>query len=76
MLVLDEQLLGRNLEVALARRILEGRRPSKPPKGADCVSPVIDTFRALPLTQTPMAALLDSAYRLAVKHARTVYDML
>jgi predicted nucleic acid-binding protein len=37
---------------------------------------VIDTFRALPLTQTPTAALLDSAYRLAVTHRRTVYDML
>jgi len=37
---------------------------------------VIDTFRALPLRQTPTAVLLDSAYRLAVTHRRTVYDML
>lgn len=37
---------------------------------------VIDTFRTLPLRQTPTAMLLDSAYRLAVRHQRTVYDML
>jgi predicted nucleic acid-binding protein len=35
---------------------------------------VIDTFRTLHLVQTPTAALLESAYRLAVKHRRTVYD--
>jgi predicted nucleic acid-binding protein len=37
---------------------------------------VIDTFRTLHLVQTPTAALLESAYRLAVNHRRTVYDML
>lgn len=37
---------------------------------------VLDTFRTVSLVQTPTAALLDSAYRLAVTHRRTVYDML
>jgi predicted nucleic acid-binding protein len=37
---------------------------------------VLDTFRTVPLVQTPTAVLLDSAYRLAVTHRRTVYDML
>jgi predicted nucleic acid-binding protein len=37
---------------------------------------VLDTFRTVPLVQTPTAVLLDSAYRLAVAHQRTVYDML
>jgi predicted nucleic acid-binding protein len=37
---------------------------------------VLDTFRTIPIVQTPTAALLDSAYRLAVIHRRTVYDML
>jgi predicted nucleic acid-binding protein len=37
---------------------------------------VLDTFRTISLVQTPTAALLDSAYRLAITHRRTVYDML
>lgn len=37
---------------------------------------IIDTFRAIPLVQTPTSDLLDNAYRLAVTHQRTVYDML
>ena len=37
---------------------------------------VLDTFRTIPIVQTPTAGLLDSAYRLAVIHRRTVYDML
>lgn len=37
---------------------------------------ILDTFRTTPLIQTPTAVLLDSAYRLAVTHQRTVYDML
>src|SRR5262249_14642401 len=37
---------------------------------------VIDTFRALPLRQTPTAVLLDSAYRLTGPHRRTVFHIL
>lgn len=37
---------------------------------------IIDTFRTLTFVQTSSAVLLDSAYRLAVIHRRTVYDML
>jgi predicted nucleic acid-binding protein len=37
---------------------------------------LLDTFRTLAIPLTPTAALLDSAYRLAVIHRRTVYDML
>ncbi|MCU0493965.1 MAG: type II toxin-antitoxin system VapC family toxin [Chloroflexaceae bacterium] len=37
---------------------------------------ILATFRTLPIVQTPTAVLLDSAYRLAVLHRRTVYDML
>ncbi|MBK9943326.1 MAG: type II toxin-antitoxin system VapC family toxin [Kouleothrix sp.] len=37
---------------------------------------VLDTFRTLPLIVTPTAVLLERAYRLAVLHRRTVYDML
>ncbi|MFL5800784.1 MAG: type II toxin-antitoxin system VapC family toxin [Roseiflexaceae bacterium] len=37
---------------------------------------IIDTFRTLTVVQTPNASLLDAAYRLAVTHRRTVYDML
>jgi predicted nucleic acid-binding protein len=37
---------------------------------------IIDTFRAMPLVQTPTSTLLDNAYRLAVTHQRTVYDVL
>lgn len=37
---------------------------------------MLDAYRALPLAITPIAILLDSAYRLAVAHRRTVYDML
>jgi predicted nucleic acid-binding protein len=37
---------------------------------------VIDGFLALPLTSTPTAGLLPTAYRLAVAHRRSVYDML
>lgn len=37
---------------------------------------IIDIFRTLPIIQTLTAALLDNAYRLAVTHKRTVYDML
>lgn len=34
------------------------------------------TFRGIPLTITPAADLLDEAYRLAVAHRRSVYDMV
>ena len=37
---------------------------------------IIDTFRTLTIVQTPTAELLDNAYRFAVIHRRTVYDML
>lgn len=37
---------------------------------------VIDNFRALQFTFIPTADLLDEAYKLAVKHKRTVYDSL
>ncbi|MBI1801924.1 MAG: type II toxin-antitoxin system VapC family toxin [Chloroflexi bacterium] len=37
---------------------------------------IIDTFRLLTIRLTPTASLLDMAYRLAVTHRRTVYDML
>ena len=37
---------------------------------------IVDAFRTLTIVQTPTAALLDSAYRFAVAHRRTVYDML
>jgi predicted nucleic acid-binding protein len=37
---------------------------------------IMDDFRALPLTIVPTATLLDDAYKLAVKHQRTVYDSL
>jgi predicted nucleic acid-binding protein len=37
---------------------------------------VLDTFRTIPIVQTPTSVLLESAYRLAVIHRRTVYDML
>ena len=37
---------------------------------------IIDTFRTLDFSLTPTATLLDEAYRLAVAHQRTVYDML
>ena len=37
---------------------------------------LLDTFRTLAIQLTPTAALLDPAYRLAVIHRRTVYDML
>jgi predicted nucleic acid-binding protein len=37
---------------------------------------IIDTFRTLNFTLTSTATLLDDAYRLAVVHQRTVYDML
>lgn len=37
---------------------------------------IIDEFRALQFTFTSTATLLDEAYRIAVKHRRTVYDSL
>lgn len=37
---------------------------------------VIDTFRTLTFSITPTAVLLADAYSLAVRHQRTVYDML
>jgi len=37
---------------------------------------MLDACRALPLAGIPVGTLLDSAYRLAVAHRRTVYDML
>ena len=37
---------------------------------------MLDAYRALPITLIPITTLLDSAYRLAVIHRRTVYDML
>ena len=37
---------------------------------------IIDTFRAIDFTFIPSAVLLDEAYRLAVRHERTVYDMM
>lgn len=36
---------------------------------------IIDVFRTLAFLFTPSAELLDEAYRLAVQHQRTVYDM-
>jgi predicted nucleic acid-binding protein len=37
---------------------------------------IVDAFRELRFVLTPTAILLDHAYRLAVTHQRTVYDML
>src|ERR1044071_1203328 len=37
---------------------------------------VMDEFRKVAFTLTSTAGLLEEAYRLAVKHHRTVYDML
>lgn len=37
---------------------------------------VIDAFLKVTFTVTPSAALIEDAYRLAVTHRRTVYDML
>lgn len=37
---------------------------------------IVDDFRALPFTFVPTATLLDDAYKLAVRHQRTVYDSL
>lgn len=37
---------------------------------------VLDEFRALQLTLTSTALLLEEAYQLAVRHQRTVYDAL
>jgi predicted nucleic acid-binding protein len=37
---------------------------------------IVDDFRALPFTFVPTATLLGDAYKLAVKHQRTVYDSL
>jgi len=37
---------------------------------------IIDAVRALPLSATPPAELLDDAYQIAVTHGRTVYDAL
>ena len=37
---------------------------------------IVDDFRALQFTLVSTAALLDDAYKLAVKHRRTVYDSL
>lgn len=37
---------------------------------------VIDGFRKITFALTPTATLLEEAYQLAVKHRRTVYDML
>jgi predicted nucleic acid-binding protein len=37
---------------------------------------VLDKFRQLQFTFTPTAALLEDAYKIAIKHRRTVYDAL
>lgn len=37
---------------------------------------IVNEFRALHFTFTPTATLLEDAYKLAVKHGRTVYDSL
>ena len=37
---------------------------------------IIDTFRTIGFRFMPTAVLLDEAYRLAVEHQRTVYDMM
>ena len=37
---------------------------------------IIDNFRALTFTVTATVVLLEDAYRLAVRHQRTVYDSL
>jgi predicted nucleic acid-binding protein len=37
---------------------------------------IIDTFQTISFTFIPTAILLDEAYRLAVVHQRTVYDMM
>jgi predicted nucleic acid-binding protein len=37
---------------------------------------IINKFRALHFTLTSIAALLNDAYKIAVKHRRTVYDSL
>jgi predicted nucleic acid-binding protein len=37
---------------------------------------IVDDFRALPFIFVPTATLLEDAYRLAVRHQRTVYDSL
>ena len=37
---------------------------------------IIDAFQTISFTFTPTAGLLGEAYRLAVAHQRTVYDMM
>jgi predicted nucleic acid-binding protein len=37
---------------------------------------ILDKFRQLQFTFTPMADLLEDAYKIAVAHQRTVYDAL
>ncbi|MBA3442960.1 MAG: type II toxin-antitoxin system VapC family toxin [Pyrinomonadaceae bacterium] len=37
---------------------------------------IVDEFRALQFTFIPTATLLNEAYKIAVKHRRTVYDSL
>ncbi|HEV7472937.1 MAG TPA: type II toxin-antitoxin system VapC family toxin [Pyrinomonadaceae bacterium] len=37
---------------------------------------IVDDFCALPFTFVPTTRLLEDAYKLAVKHQRTVYDSL
>ncbi len=37
---------------------------------------IVDDFRALQFTFIPTSTLLNAAYKLAVKHQRTVYDSL
>lgn len=37
---------------------------------------MLDTFRTVPLSIHATAALVDSAFRLAAAHRRTVYDMM
>lgn len=37
---------------------------------------ILDNFRALQFTFTPMTFLLDDAFKLALRHRRTVYDSM
>ncbi|MFN8487219.1 MAG: type II toxin-antitoxin system VapC family toxin [Caldilineaceae bacterium] len=43
---------------------------------ANAATAILQQFRAIPFAITPCADLLDSAYRLAITHQRTVYDSL
>ena len=43
---------------------------------AEDAQEIIETFQSVTIEFTPSAVLMDEAYRLAIAHERTVYDMM